>query len=169
MTVGEKIRFYREMRGMSQRELAKTCSIPLGTLQKYEINNRNPKAEQLQKIANGLHISVHALMDINIQTIDDIAPYLIAIAKAGEISFEGNKDETGKYIAKDLHFSFTSPVLKHFMKEWADSKEIIDKLRLDAQNTPDTQAREYLLNRADEIEKEIELRMIDSQLIVDNK
>lgn len=169
MTIGEKIHFYREMRGMSQSELANCSQVPLSTLRKYEIGNRHPKLDQLQKIANGLHISLHALIDINIDTIDDIAPYLFAIAKAGNITFHGTKDENDKYIGEDLTFSFNSPILKHFMKEWADKKEIIDKLRLDAQNTPDVQARKYLLNRADEIEREIEMRMVDSQLSLNNK
>ncbi len=53
------------------------------------------------------------------------------------------------------------------MKDWADRKEIIDRLRYEAENTPDEKTKTYMLNRADEIEKEVELRMIDSPRIVD--
>lgn len=166
MTIGEKIKAYRELRGWNQKTLADYSNIPVDNIRKYESGARNPKLAQLQKIANGLQISIHALIDINIETIDDIAPYLFAIAEAGNIQFFGTKDTQGNFLIDDLKFSFKSPTLKHFMKEWADKKEVIDKLRLDAQNSPDKQAREYLLRRADEIEKELKLRMIDSQLIV---
>ena len=87
----------------------------------------------------------------------------------GNIHFYGSKDNTGKYIADDLKFSFDSPILKNFMKEWANKKNILDKLRQEAQDSPDEQAKEYLLNRADEIENEIELLMIDSQLFISNE
>lgn len=166
MNVGEKIRYYRELRGLSQQQLSAFSGIPLGTLKKYEIGNRNPKEEPLQRIADALHISISSFHSINFETIGDIAPYLFAISKLGEVQFHGKKNEDGKFNANDLTISFKSPVLKHFLKEWADSKSIIDHLREEAEKSPDANAKEYLLHRADEIEQELELRMVDSQLII---
>ena len=59
-----------------------------------------------------------------------------------------------------------SPVFKHFLKEWADSKVIINHLRDEAQFSPDETTKAFLLNRADEIEQELELRMVDSQMLI---
>ncbi|OYP01777.1 transcriptional regulator, partial [Lachnotalea glycerini] len=73
MTIGEKIQFYREIRGLSQTALAELSDVSINTLRKYENNTRNPKPEQVQKIANALQISIHALIDIDIKSIDDIA------------------------------------------------------------------------------------------------
>lgn len=81
MNVGEKIKYYRELRGLSQQQLAEFSGIPLGTLKKYEIGNRNPKQEPLQRIANALHISISSFHDINLQTIGDVAPYLLLLLK----------------------------------------------------------------------------------------
>ena len=50
MNVSEKIRYYRELRGLTQQQLADFSGIPLGTLKKYETGNRNPKQEPLQRI-----------------------------------------------------------------------------------------------------------------------
>ena len=169
MTVGEKIKFYREMRMLSQADLAHLAGISLSALKKYETNIRSPKVSQIRKIADVLNISPNALSNITTDSIGDIIPYLFAIAKVGNIHFYGSKDNTGKYIADDLKFSFDSPILKNFMKEWANKKNILDKLRQEAQDSPDEQAKEYLLNRADEIENEIELLMIDSQLFISNE
>ena len=54
MNVSEKIRYYRELRGLTQQQLADFSGIPLGTLKKYETGNRNPKQEPLQRIADAL-------------------------------------------------------------------------------------------------------------------
>ncbi len=166
MNVGEKIKYYRELRGLNQKQLSDLSGIPLGTLKKYEINNRNPKEDPLQRIAAALHISITAFDDIHFETIGDIAAYLFAISKLGEVQFHGKKKDDGKFDIDDLSISFKSPVLKYFMKEWADSKSIIDHLRDEAQKSPDATAKEYLLHRADEIEQELELRMVDSQMLV---
>ena len=166
MNIGERIRYYRELRGLSQQQLSDFSGIPLGTLKKYEIGNRNPKEEPLQRIADALHISISSFHDIDFETIGDIAPYFFAIAKLGEVQFHGKKNEDGKFDVGDLTISFKSPVLKHFLKEWADSKSIIDHLREEAVFSPDEATKDFLLNRADEIEQELELRMVDSQMFI---
>ena len=164
MNVSEKIRYYRELRGLTQQQLADFSGIPLGTLKKYE-GNRNPKQEPLQRIADALHISITSFQDIHLETIGEVAPYLFAISKVGKVQFHGNKDADGKFDLNTLTISFDSPVLKHFLKEWADSKVIIDHLRDEAQFSPDETTKAFLLNRADEIEQELELRMVDSQML----
>ena len=99
---------------------------------------------------------------------EQVAPYLFAISKVGKVQFHGNKDADGKFDLNTLTISFDSPVLKHFLKEWADSKVIIDHLRDEAQFSPDETTKAFLLNRADEIEQELELRMVDSQMLIKN-
>ena len=169
MTVGEKIRSYRELRGMTQLQLAQASGIPFGTIRKYEINNRNPKPEQQKKIAEALNISPHALIDAEFETIGDIAPYLIKLSKVAGIRFDGTLDEEGKYCIEDIKISFDSAILRMFLKKWADQKAVIDKLRWEAKFSPDEQVKEYALKRADELEAEMELRMVDSQLLINRK
>lgn len=113
-----------------------------------------------------LHISITSFQDIHLETIGEVAPYLFAISKVGKVQFHGNKDADGKFDLNTLTISFDSPVLKHFLKEWADSKVIIDHLRDEAQFSPDETTKAFLLNRADEIEQELELRMVDSQMLI---
>ena len=166
MTLGEKIRFYRELKKMTQPELSQLSGIPAGTIRKYEINNRKPKSEQRKKIAEALNISSNALDDISFNTIGDAAPYLIELAKKGDIQFYGTLNSDGKYCTDDIKISFSSATLRAFLKEWADKKIIIDKLRIDANNSPDEQVKMYSLKRADELQKEMELSMVDSQIYI---
>lgn len=166
MNASEKIRYYRELRDLTQQQRAEFSGIPLGTLKKYELGNRNPKQEPLQRIADALHISITSFQDIHLETIGDIAPYLFTISKVGKMQFHGNKDADGKFDPNTLSISFGSPVLRHFLKEWEDSKVIIDHLRDESQFSPDETTKSFLLNRADEIEQELEPRMVDSQMLI---
>lgn len=52
MTTGEKIKYFRNMRGISQDMLGQLSGINPATIKKYEYGIRNPKPDQLLKIAN---------------------------------------------------------------------------------------------------------------------
>ena len=56
--VGKKIRAFREFRGYSQIQLAELSGINVGTIRKYELGIRNPKPDQLEKIATALGLNV---------------------------------------------------------------------------------------------------------------
>ena len=56
--VGKKIRAFREFRGYNQIQLAELSGINVGTIRKYELGIRNPKPDQLEKIATALGLNV---------------------------------------------------------------------------------------------------------------
>ena len=58
MTVGEKIKYYRNIRGISQEMLGNLSGINPATIKKYEYGIRNPKPDQLLKITNALGVSI---------------------------------------------------------------------------------------------------------------
>lgn len=58
MEIGGKIRSFHELRGLTQDQLGKLLGINGGTIRKYELGIRNPKQDQLIKIANGLGVGV---------------------------------------------------------------------------------------------------------------
>lgn len=47
MTVGEKIKTFRNIRGISQNMLGQLAGIDGTTIRKYELGSRNPKPDQL--------------------------------------------------------------------------------------------------------------------------
>ena len=57
MTVGEKIRKFRIDQGYTQKELAIMSGLSESAIRNYELGNRFPSSEQLEKIANSLKIS----------------------------------------------------------------------------------------------------------------
>lgn len=79
---------YRKQCGLTQKQLAEKCGLAPGTIQQYELGKRNPKIEQLQKIANVLNIPVEYLFDpINITFMSETDRERIEYYQS-----KGNKD-----------------------------------------------------------------------------
>jgi transcriptional regulator with XRE-family HTH domain len=61
-TVGDRIRQQRQNLDLTQEKLAKAANISKGFLSDVETNTRNPSAEYLLRIANALGVSLDYLM-----------------------------------------------------------------------------------------------------------
>ena len=67
MRSGDFIRLERTKKGWSQKKLAEESGVALITINQYENHKRNPKYEQLLKIAEALNIGVSYLLDDSIE------------------------------------------------------------------------------------------------------
>ncbi len=141
LTTGEKIRLYREMRGMTQIQLATITEINVGTIRKYELGIRNPKPDQLVKIANGLGKNVSTFYDLDICTAGDIMALLIAVSEKTEITFIGDVNGDGNYDSSEVALKFKSPYMQELMKDWAGMKHEIDMLLGKLDNVTDESVR----------------------------
>jgi transcriptional regulator with XRE-family HTH domain len=93
MTTGEKIKYFRNMRGISQETLGQLSGINSATIKKYEYGIRNPKSDQLLKIANALGISINIFMDFDIETVSDVLSLLFKLDDQIDMKFEADKDD----------------------------------------------------------------------------
>lgn len=66
MTVGEKIKTFRNIRGVSQNMLGQLSGIDGTTIRKYQLGSRNPKPDQLLKNTNALGVSINVFTDFYI-------------------------------------------------------------------------------------------------------
>ena len=57
LEIGETIKELRKSANLTQKELAKLSGIAEITIRKYENNDRNPKKEQIEKIAKALNVT----------------------------------------------------------------------------------------------------------------
>lgn len=60
-TIGERIRYYRQIAGLTQKALAEKCGITESAIRNYELGNRMPDWETLTAIAKNLEVSYFAL------------------------------------------------------------------------------------------------------------
>ena len=74
MAIGERIRFFRNLRGMTQKYLGQVVGFPEKTadirMAQYESGSRSPKAELTETLAGALGVSPLAL------SVPDIDSYL---------------------------------------------------------------------------------------------
>ena len=74
MAIGERIRFFRNLRGMTQKYLGQVVGFPEKTadirMAQYESGSRTPKAELTENLAGALGVSPLAL------SVPDIDSYL---------------------------------------------------------------------------------------------
>ena len=59
--LGQKIRFYRQIAGMTQKELGTACDVNESTIRNYELGNRYPDSDTIFEISNALEISPYVL------------------------------------------------------------------------------------------------------------
>lgn len=62
-TLGSKIKYYRKQKGYTQDMLAEKTELSKMSIRRYETGERQPRVEQLKKIANALEVSILEFME----------------------------------------------------------------------------------------------------------
>ncbi len=62
-TFGQKVARLRIGAGLTQRQLADSCAVPLSTLQNWEIDRREPNMRSAVRLAKALGVTVEELAD----------------------------------------------------------------------------------------------------------
>lgn len=167
MTVGEKIRTYRKMRGISQKMLGQLAGgINEVTIRKYEAGDRNPKPDQLLKIADALGISINIFMDFDIETVSDVLSLIFKMDEQLDVEFTGKKNKKGEYAPDSIALKFNNPLINEKLVKWARTRDLVQQT-VDARDEFDTE-EEYQNEVADMREKadEIKQHLMDSSMVV---
>lgn len=73
VTVGDQIKKYRKIKGLTQQQLGARLGISQALIGQYETGKRNPKTAQLERIARALEITVDDILeDVDIQSMVDL-------------------------------------------------------------------------------------------------
>lgn len=80
MTTGELIKYFRQKRGLTQKELAEELGVPYQSIYQWESGRRIPKIDTVAKIASVLDrkIGDFYLTDYAISILDPSSPQAIA-------------------------------------------------------------------------------------------
>ena len=102
MTIGEKIKYFRKQRGITQGELAELTGIHPVSIRKYETNKMQPLPPQVEKIAAALNVNFSAIYGMDqsafrLETRGDLMGLLMTAYKAGLIQVDGPKDRYGAF------------------------------------------------------------------------
>lgn len=105
------IKRYRKARKLTMEQLSEKSGINLSTLKKYETDNRNPKLEQLSKIAEALEVSVFEFLDIEVKSVNDIISLVNKMNIATDIDWDIDNDK--------VCISFKNKEINNCLKEYA--------------------------------------------------
>lgn len=163
MTVGEKIKYYRNIRGISQEMLGNLSGINPATIKKYEYGIRNPKPDQLLKITNALGISINLFMDFDIETVSDVLSLLFKLDEQVDMKFEVEKDDNGEFIPSTVKLSFQNAAINQKLCTYLKAKQIKENLETSKEKLS---AKNDYTETINEIEQNIE--DIKNHLVNDN-
>lgn len=124
MTIGEKIKYLRKQKEVTQTELAQITGIHQVSIAKYEKDKMIPQPEQLEKIVEALNVSRMIFFDDNsfkLETKGDLMGLLIALCKNKVLVVNGKRDKNSALIPKTVTFEF-NPIISKFFEEDVESK-----------------------------------------------
>ena len=94
MTTGERIRHFRKIRKLTQKELAEKVGLSEPAIRLYELGKREPSEKQIEAISEALEITPQSLTDVRIASAREALELLFRL-----------EDELGLYPDGDLAFS----------------------------------------------------------------
>ena len=155
--VGKKIRAYREFRGYSQIQLAELSGINVGTIRKYELGIRNPKPDQLEKIATALGLNVSVFLDFNIETVGDVLSLLFSIDYSVNLSLAETPDQK-------VSLTFDNPTMQDFFRKWCQFKNVYEKEKAEILAIENEDKRQEELDKLNATQDEWELRAMGTTI-----
>ena len=155
--VGKKIRAFREFRGYSQIQLAELSGINVGTIRKYELGIRNPKPDQLEKIATALGLNVSVFLDFNIETVGDVLSLLFSIDDSVNLSLAEMPDQK-------ISLTFDNPTMQDFFSKWCQFKNVYEKEKAEILAIEDEDKRQEELNKLNATQDEWKLRAMGTTI-----
>lgn len=166
MTVGEKIKYYRNIRGISQEMLGNLSGINPATIKKYEYGIRNPKPNQLLKITNALGISINLFMDFDIETVSDVLSLLFKLDEQVDMNFDAEKDENGEFIPSTVKLSFKNAAINKKLCTYLKAKQIRENLENTKEKFDDENSYKETVAEIEENIEEIKNHLVDDNMVV---
>ncbi len=124
MTIGEKIKYLRKQKSVTQTELAQLTGIHQVSIAKYEKDKMIPQPEQLEKIVEALNVSRMIFFDdssFKLETRGDLMGLLITLYKSKVLVVNGKRDRNSTIIPRTVTFEF-NPIISKFFTEDVQNK-----------------------------------------------
>lgn len=125
MAIGERIRFFRNLRGMTQKYLGQVVGFPEKTadirMAQYESGSRTPKIDLTNKLAEVFDISPQALSVPDIDSYIGLMHTLFTLEDRYGLTIE--KTENGVSMYADPRKGTDAAKLSEMLNAWAEQSE----------------------------------------------
>lgn len=119
MTIGQKIKMVRTLRGLTQKELGNMVGLTDVRIRQYEIDARNPKENLIGQLATALNVSSRLFTDHSIDTYEDIMHVLLELEQTSGAQVIQISDTPPKYA-----ITFENYTLNGYLGAWYDRKNL---------------------------------------------
>lgn len=136
MTVGEKIKMYRSLFNVTQKELAERSGVSEISIRKYEAGERNPKLEQIRKIAHALEWPEEEFFELpykettDVKTVGDVMSILLLLEEKVGIDYFFKHNKWASITQVDpmtLTIRFKDERINKYLAEWVETKTLHDE------------------------------------------
>ena len=125
MAIGERIRFFRNLRGMTQKYLGQVVGFPEKTadirMAQYESGSRTPKADLTNKLAEVFGISPQALSVPDIDNYIGLMHTLFTLEDRYGLTIEKTENSVSMYA--DPRRGTDAAELSEMLNAWAEQSE----------------------------------------------
>ncbi len=125
MAIGERIRFIRNLRGMTQKWLGMAIGIPEKTadirIAQYESGTRTPKVDMTKDIAKALEVAPEALDVPNIENYNGVMHTLFALEDLYGLRIDKLSDEVCIRLDRNNGYEFLT--MLEMFTEWQNMAE----------------------------------------------
>lgn len=137
MAIGERIRFFRNLRGMTQKWLGQAVGFPQKTadirMAQYESGSRTPKEDLVKSLAGVLEVSPLALRIPDIDSELGFIHTLFAVEDLHGVRVEKNENEV--HIVFDGNKPNVDRSVFQMLTAWAKQAENTEAARFPKNNT----------------------------------
>lgn len=124
-TVGERIRYFRHRKKMTQKQLAKLCHITEPAIRNYELGNRIPGYSTINDIAEALEVSYYSIVEPSYAETLSAIHYLFTLEYAYNLR---PVEVNGNAILAIERFpgETETPVFQMMMNAWMQARKKYD-------------------------------------------
>lgn len=138
LTIGDKIKYFRKQRGLTQTQLADLTGIHPVSIRKYETNKMQPQSAQIERIAEALRVSGGAISEshseiIHLKTKGDLMGLLMVWHKSGILHMKGERGDDNLLDSTSVQFVL-NPVFGKYMTLSCVEAKKEETIKLDSLN-----------------------------------
>ncbi len=148
MTTGEKVKYYRTLKGWSRRALSERSGVSEISIRKYETGERFPKSEQVQKLADALGLNVSYLMDIELppfkmETGGDFMKLFFFLEKSVGAKLVYDVTEDNQVDCSTISMKFDNEQVRHHLAHWVLTTFMVQELNEEVRRESGTDSPQH--------------------------
>lgn len=170
--LGQKIRFYRQIAGMTQKKLGTACGLNESTIRNYELGNRYPDSDTIFDISYALEISPYTLAAPDPVSAESSLQYLFNMEKTLDLTPTIIDGKVYLEVSSDMDVDDTTANLKRMLTYWAVMYEKFINEEIDEEayllwqakySSYGTNLTDTIYNAADEKEIKVDADISDAK------